>query len=42
MVEIGVLSGVVLILSVSALLLRVRQREPAEEAVSERSAGGST
>jgi uncharacterized membrane protein (DUF373 family) len=42
MVEIGVLSGVVLILAVSALLLRLRQREPAEEAVSERSAGRST
>jgi uncharacterized membrane protein (DUF373 family) len=31
MVEIGVLSGVVLILAVAALLLRMRQEKPAEE-----------
>lgn len=31
MVEIGVLSGVVLLLSISALLLRRREREPDEE-----------
>jgi uncharacterized membrane protein (DUF373 family) len=33
MVEIGVLTGVVLLLSISALLLRRRQREPQDEAV---------
>jgi uncharacterized membrane protein (DUF373 family) len=33
MVEIGVLTGVVLLLSISALLLRRRQREPDDEAV---------
>ena len=31
MIEIGVLSGVVLVLAVSALLLRMRQEKPAEE-----------
>lgn len=31
MVEIGVLSGVVLVLSIAALLLRMRQEKPAEE-----------
>jgi uncharacterized membrane protein (DUF373 family) len=31
MVEIGVLSGVVLVLAISALLLRMRQEKPAEE-----------
>jgi uncharacterized membrane protein (DUF373 family) len=31
MIEIGVLSAIVLVLSVSALLLRRREREPAEE-----------
>jgi uncharacterized membrane protein (DUF373 family) len=31
MVEIGVLSGVVLVLAIAALLLRMRQEKPAEE-----------
>ena len=31
MIEIGVLAGVILVLAVSALLLRLREREPAEE-----------
>jgi uncharacterized membrane protein (DUF373 family) len=31
MVEVGVLAGVVLVLSISALLLRRREREPTEE-----------
>jgi uncharacterized membrane protein (DUF373 family) len=31
MIEIGVLSGVVLVLAVSALLLRMREEKPAEE-----------
>jgi uncharacterized membrane protein (DUF373 family) len=33
MIEIGVLAGIVLLLSISALLLRRREREPAEESV---------
>jgi uncharacterized membrane protein (DUF373 family) len=39
MIEIGVLSGVVLVLAVSALLLRMRQEKPAEEDDSVGSAG---
>lgn len=31
MIEIGVLAGVTLLLAIAALLLRVREREPAEE-----------
>ena len=31
MIEIGVLAAIVLVLSISALLLRRREREPAEE-----------
>jgi hypothetical protein len=31
MVEIGVLAGVVLVLAISALLLRAREEKPAEE-----------
>ena len=34
MVEVGVLTGVVLLLSISALLLRRRQREPDDEPAS--------
>ena len=32
LLEIGVLAGVILVLSISALLLRRREREPTEEA----------
>jgi uncharacterized membrane protein (DUF373 family) len=31
MIEVGVLAGIVLVLSISALLMRMREREPSEE-----------